>query len=76
MFDGINGLHDLGGLHGRLRCGDRKAVRLKLSFEQVTLHGSGGRQQAEPTQRRPHAALDGGIPDMVYFGVPLQREAG
>jgi len=26
--------------------------------------------------RRPHAALDGGTPDMVYFGVPLQREAG
>ncbi len=24
---------------------------------------------------RPHAALDGRTPDMVYFGVPLQREA-
>jgi hypothetical protein len=26
--------------------------------------------------RRPRAALDGGTPDMVYFAVPLQREAG
>jgi len=24
---------------------------------------------------RPHAALDGRTPDMVYFGVPLHREA-
>ena len=26
-------------------------------------------------QGRPHAALDGQTPDMVYFGVPPQREA-
>ena len=44
------------------RCGEDAYV---LIAEGVRTHNSG----------RPHAALDGQTPDMIYFGVPLHREA-
>jgi putative transposase len=55
-----------------------------VKYEEVYLHAYDSVAEAHRglaryftfyNQGRPHAALDGRTPDMVYFGVPLQREA-
>lgn len=55
-----------------------------VKYEEVYLHAYDSVAEAHQglaryftfyNQGRPHSALDGRTPDMVYFGVPLQREA-
>ena len=55
-----------------------------VKYEEVYLHAYDSVADAQRhlaayftfyNQGRPHRALDGRTPDMVYFGVPLQREA-
>jgi putative transposase len=55
-----------------------------VKYEEVYLHAYDSVPEAQRglarylafyNQGRPHAALDGRTPDMVYFGVPLHREA-
>ena len=55
-----------------------------VKYEEVYLHAYDSVPDAQRNlaryftfynQARPHATLDGRTPDMVYFGVPLQREA-
>ncbi len=55
-----------------------------VKYEEVYLHAYDSVREAHQglsryfafyNSGRPHAALDGRTPDMVYFGVPLQREA-
>lgn len=55
-----------------------------VKYEEVYLHAYDSVSEAQRglgryftfyNSGRPHTALDGRTPDMVYFGVPLQREA-
>jgi putative transposase len=55
-----------------------------VKYEEVYLHAYDSVAEAHQglarylafyNQGRPHTALDGRTPDMVYFGVPLHREA-
>jgi len=55
-----------------------------IKYEEVYLHAYDSVPDAQRhlalyfafyNQARPHRALDGRTPDMVYFGVPLHREA-
>jgi len=55
-----------------------------VKYEEVYLHAYDSVAEAQRglaryfafyNSGRPHAALDGRTPDMVYFGMPLQREA-
>jgi len=55
-----------------------------VKYEEVYLHAYDSGAEAHQglaryfafyNQGRPHTALDGRTPDMVYFGVPLHREA-
>jgi putative transposase len=55
-----------------------------VKYEEVYLHAYDSVPEAQRhlaayftfyNQGRPHGALDGRTPDMVYFGVPLHREA-
>jgi len=55
-----------------------------VKYEEVYLHAYDSVAEAQRglaayfafyNSGRPHSALDGRTPDMVYFGVPLQREA-
>jgi putative transposase len=55
-----------------------------VKYEEVYLHAYDTVAEAQQhlalyfafyNQARPHRALDGRTPDMVYFGVPLHREA-
>jgi len=55
-----------------------------VKYEEVYLHAYDSVSEAQHNLARyftfynggrPHQALDGRTPDMVYFGVPLQREA-
>ena len=55
-----------------------------VKYEEVYLHAYDSVAEAHQglaryftfyNSGRPHAALDGRTPDMVYFGLPLQREA-
>ena len=55
-----------------------------VKYEEVYLHAYASVSEAHHgltryftfyNPGRPHTALDGRTPDMVYFGVPLQREA-
>jgi putative transposase len=55
-----------------------------VKYEEVYLHAYASASEAQQglaryftfyNSGRPHVALDGRTPDMVYFGVPLQREA-
>lgn len=55
-----------------------------MKYEEVYLHAYDSVREAQCSltryftfynDGRPHSALDGLTPDMVYFGVPLQREA-
>jgi putative transposase len=55
-----------------------------VKYEEVYLHAYDSVAEAQQglaryftfyNGGRPHTALDGRTPDMVYFGVPLQREA-
>ena len=55
-----------------------------VKYEEVYLHAYDSVPEAQQglaryftfyNQGRPHSALDGRTPDMVYFGVPPQREA-
>ena len=55
-----------------------------VKYEEVYLHAYDSVPEAQRSlaryftfynQGRPHTALDGRTPDMVYFDVPLHREA-
>jgi putative transposase len=55
-----------------------------VKYEEVYLHAYDSVAEAQQglaryftfyNSGRPHAALDGQTPDMIYFGVPLHREA-